>query len=371
MSKTMDIDHEGGAGDTGAATATVGPSAKATAGARAGRAAAAAAQMPWVEKYRPRTINDVAHQEEVCAALRSSISSGVLPHLLFYGPPGTGKTSTILALCRELYGPLMKSRVLELNASDERGISVVRNQIKSFAQTSVGRTTHAGYPCPPFKIIILDEADSMTDEAQAALRRTIERYSNVTRFCMICNYVSRIIDPLASRCAKFRFKPLPRPAMERRLDQVASQEGIAIDESSRDALLRCSKGDMRRAITLMQSASQLYGAAGTPLAADAVVQVAGELPGSVAAQFWEAAHSGTFANVQREVDELSAQGFAATAVLQSMMQDTLATDRMNETQKAEVLLALGEADKCLTDGADEHLQMLNVGGRILKALKAP
>ena len=206
------------------------------------------ANLPWVEKYRPKKVSDISSQEEVTGALRSSIASGNLPHLLFYGPPGTGKTSTILACCRELYGlELMKTRVLELNASDDRGISVVRTKIKTFAQTSVGNETYLGLPVPPFKIIILDEADTMTETAQAALRRTIEDHSRITRFCLICNYVSRIIEPLTSRCAKFRFKPIPSEPLLKRLESVASQENITLGEGTLNALHEASGGDMRKA----------------------------------------------------------------------------------------------------------------------------
>lgn len=184
--------------------------------------------------------------------------------MLFYGPPGTGKTSTVLALAKELYGPeMMKTRVLELNASDERGISIVREKVKNFARMQLTNPMpgyKAKYPCPPFKIIILDEADSMTQDAQSALRRTMETYSKITRFCLICNYVTRIIDPLASRCSKFRFKSLDQVNAKNRLEEIASKEGVLLEEGAVDALIKCSEGDLRKAITFLQSAARLVGA---------------------------------------------------------------------------------------------------------------
>ena len=182
--------------------------------------------------------------------------------MLFYGPPGTGKTSTILALAKELYGPeLMKTRVLELNASDERGISIVREKVKNFARIAVSNASASStkqYPCPPYKIIILDEADSMTQDAQSALRRTMETYSKITRFCLICNYVTRIIDPLASRCSKFRFKPLDEGNTKTRLEWIAKEEGVQYEEGVIEALIRVSDGDLRKAITYLQSAARLH-----------------------------------------------------------------------------------------------------------------
>ena len=186
--------------------------------------------------------------------------------MLFYGPPGTGKTSTVLALAKELYGPeLIKTRVLELNASDERGISIVREKVKDFARMQLSNPSaayRAQYPCPPYKIIILDEADSMTQDAQSALRRTMETYSKITRFCLICNYVTRIIDPLASRCSKFRFKSLDQGNAKKRVEEIAEKEGVRLEDGAADALIKCSEGDLRKAITFLQSAARLVGAVG-------------------------------------------------------------------------------------------------------------
>ena len=184
--------------------------------------------------------------------------------MLFYGPPGTGKTSTILALAKELFGPEMfKSRVLELNASDERGISIVREKVKDFARMQLSNPPphyKDRYPCPPYKIIILDEADSMTQDAQSALRRTMETYSKITRFCLICNYVTRIIDPLASRCSKFRFKTLDQGNAKKRLHDIAQNEMVKLEDGAVDTLIKCSEGDLRKAITFLQSAARLVGA---------------------------------------------------------------------------------------------------------------
>lgn len=186
--------------------------------------------------------------------------------MLFYGPPGTGKTSTVLALAKELYGPeLIKSRVLELNASDERGISIVREKVKDFARMQLSQPSaayRAQYPCPPYKIIILDEADSMTQDAQSALRRTMETYSKITRFCLICNYVTRIIDPLASRCSKFRFKSMEKGNARKRVEEIAEKEGVKLEDGAAETLIRCSEGDLRKAITFLQSAARLVGAVG-------------------------------------------------------------------------------------------------------------
>ncbi|KNC75813.1 replication factor C subunit 4, partial [Sphaeroforma arctica JP610] len=249
----------------------------------------------------------------VTAVLRNSLKSNDFPHLLFYGPPGTGKTSTILAIARELFGPkLMKERVLELNASDERGIDVVRHKIKSFAQIAVGGTKAKGYPSPPFKIIILDEADSMTTDAQSALRRTMELHSKVTRFCLICNYVTRIIEPLTSRCAKFRFRPLPPSAMQTQIKLVTEKEDIKIADGVPEALVTASGGDMRRVLNLLQSGHRWKGAEG--IEADDIVSISGLVPLAVVDDILRVCQTNNYSAVEKMCTGIILDGYSIASL---------------------------------------------------------
>lgn len=325
---------------------------------------------PWVEKYRPKTVDDVAHQEEVVNTLKGAIETGVLPHLLFYGPPGTGKTSTVLALARTLFGPdTYKDRILELNASDERGISVVRDKVKNFAQVAVGRgKTQAGYPCPPFKIIILDEADTMTPDAQSALRRTMETYSTVTRFCLICNYVTRIIEPLASRCAKFRFSALAETAMLKRLRYIAQEEEVNITENGLEAVVKLSGGDMRKAVTAMQSASQFY--AGEKVTPEVLVDIAGKIPAAVKDALWAAIKSGDFKRMEAAVDDFMSSGYPLTTLLEDMQTATVIDGTIPDQSKAEICVKIAEVDRCLIDGSNEELQLLDLAAVAIRSCQS-
>lgn len=206
--------------------------------------------LPFVEKYRPERLEDLTGQSDIVQTLIRLIEVGRLPHLLFYGPPGTGKTSTILAIARRLYGSLYKDMVLELNASDDRGIDVVREQIKDFAGTRKLFSTGV-------KLIILDEADAMTHDAQFALRRVIEKYTKNTRFCLIGNYVSKIIPALQSRCTKFRFSPLRKEQIEGKLRSIVDREGLSsrVSADGIEAILRLSNGDMRKVLNVLQATS--------------------------------------------------------------------------------------------------------------------
>jgi replication factor C subunit 3/5 len=175
---------------------------------------------PWVEKYRPASLADVAAHRDIIDTIDRLTGENRLPHLLLYGPPGTGKTSTILAVARKLYGSYYQNMILELNASDDRGIDVVRQQVQDFAST---QSISFG-PKVNVKLVILDEADAMTKEAQFSLRRIIEKYTKNTRFCLICNYVSKIIPALQSRCTRFRFPPLAAAHVTDRLRYIIQQE---------------------------------------------------------------------------------------------------------------------------------------------------
>lgn len=292
---------------------------------------------------------------------------------------------------------MIKSRILELNASDERGISIVREKVKNFARVVVSAPTLAAkkdHPCPPFKIVILDEADSMTSDAQSALRRTMETYSNTTRFCLICNYVTRIIDPLASRCAKFRFRPLDETNALERLKYIAEQEKVQYEDGVLEVLLKSAEGDLRKAITFLQSASKL---AGKPIVekqegegdedtvmTDAepdsaselgtitvsmVQEIAGMVPEDVIESLISACQSknskasfgnSVFKGLMSTVEDVMLAGWSATQILTQLHDRLLLDDNYSGEQKNSISWMLSEAEKRLTDGSDEHIEILNV-----------
>ncbi|KAJ9068678.1 Subunit of heteropentameric Replication factor C (RF-C) [Entomophthora muscae] len=315
--------------------------------------------LPWIEKYRPKKIDDISAQEETVRVLKKSLISHNLPHLLFYGPPGTGKTSSILALARELYGPeIFKSRVLELNASDERGISVIREKVKNFARVNVSKNTNSEYPCPPYKIIILDEADSLTSDAQAALRRTMETYSKVTRFCLICNYVTRIIEPLSSRCAKFRFRPISTDLCIDRVKFICEKEGLNYQLEAINRLIGISAGDLRKAIMYLQSAQQFY--QDQVITAPAIETIAGVIPDPVIENIFQALGTNQADQLYDAVTHLMNEGYAADSLLSRMHDRMVNMNHLTSLQKARIAQHIGAVDKCLSEGADEELQLLDL-----------
>ncbi|QLG74656.1 hypothetical protein HG535_0G05390 [Zygotorulaspora mrakii] len=320
---------------------------------------------PWVEKYRPKSLDDVTAQDHAVNVLRKTLGSNNLPHMLFYGPPGTGKTSAILALTRELFGPeLTKSRVLELNASDERGISIVREKVKNFARLTVSKPSKEAlekYPCPPYKIIILDEADSMTADAQSALRRTMETYSSVTRFCLICNYVTRIIDPLASRCSKFRFRALDVSNAIDRLTYIAEKESVQCEDGVLNRVLDISGGDMRKAITLLQSAYKHNGYENTSkISIQDIEELSGIVPTSIVQELIERVAQKDVDALTEYVHSFMKSGWSATSVVGQVHDHYVTNEEYSTDFKNKVSWILFDTDSKLNNGTNEHIQLLNL-----------
>ncbi|KAB0798081.1 hypothetical protein PPYR_09074 [Photinus pyralis] len=320
--------------------------------------------VPWIEKYRPRTVSDIVEQNEAVQVLEQCIAGADLPNLLFYGPPGTGKTSTVLAAARQLFGDMYKDRILELNASDERGIQVIRDKVKTFAQLTASAVRHDGKPCPPFKIIILDEADSLTNAAQAALRRTMEKESKTTRFCLICNYVSRIIEPLTSRCTKFQFKPLDESKILERLQHIAKEESLQIDSDVLNALVKTSGGDMRRATTSLQSCSTLKGK-DTTISMQDVYEITGVVPEQWIKNYLQACKSNDYSKLEVFIETFILEAYTASQILKQMNEFIVNTDEFNDKQKAIIGEKLGTVSYRLQDGGSEYIQLLDLGCAIM------
>jgi len=204
----------------------------------------------WTEKYRPSKFEDLVGQQEIVRRTKSLVQALNIPHLLFAGPAGTGKSTLALIIVKELFGDSWKENYLELNASDERGIDVIRQKVKDFARTKAIKDV-------PFKVIFLDEADALTREAQQALRRTMENFTNTCRFILSCNYSSRILEPIQSRCVIFRFKLLEKKDISEIVRRVAKAEGLTISSDAYDAIYEASEGDCRRAINLLQATASV------------------------------------------------------------------------------------------------------------------
>jgi len=209
--------------------------------------------LPWVEKYRPNEIINIISHKEILNTLTNLMDKNNFPHVIFYGPPGTGKTTTILACAKHMYGDSFPNMVLELNGSDDRGINVVREQIKDFSQSEMFSNEIFNVNKKKHKLVILDEADSMTYDAQFALRRVIEIYTTTTRFCLICNYSTKIIPSLQSRCITFRFSPIPTLDHIDHIKKIVKLENINTNNEVITEIIRLSDGDMRKSLNVLQS----------------------------------------------------------------------------------------------------------------------
>jgi replication factor C small subunit len=300
----------------------------------------------WVEKYRPRSLSEITNQKEIVERLKMFVKERNVPHLLFAGPPGTGKTTAILAMANDLYGGKIEGNILELNSSDERGINVVRTRIKDFARTIPISDV-------PFKIIVLDEADAVTSDAQNALRRTMERYSRNARFTLLCNYSSKIIEPIQSRCAVFRFAPLLEKDIAQRLRFIAEKESIKLEDSGLKAILYIASGDLRRAINTLQGAS----AVGALVTDELVYKVASRARPEEVLSMLELALSGKFLDARNMLHSLLINyGLSGTDVIKQIHREILRL-KVPDFDKIKLTDCVGEIDFRLTQGANEEIQL--------------
>lgn len=305
------------------------------------------AELLWAEKYRPRSLDEIVNQEEIVSRLKKFVKERNMPHLLFAGPPGTGKTTAAHALAHDLYGRNYQQYLLELNASDERGIDVIRTKVKEFARSRVPGEI-------PFKIIILDEADNMTADAQQALRRLMEMYTATTRFILIANYPSKIIEPIQSRCAFFRFTPLKKEDVVARLRWIAEHESVMYDPEALEVIYEVSEGDMRRAINILQAASALG-----KVTVDAVYKVIGLAHPREVREMINLALDGRFIEARDKLRQLMVEyGLSGIDIIKQIHREIFSTE-IKLPEQLRVLIAdyAGEIQFRLVEGADDEIQL--------------
>ena len=299
----------------------------------------------WIEKYRPQRLDEVAGHEDITERLSRYVERDDLPNLLFSGPAGVGKTTSAVAIAKELYGDDWESNFLELNASDQRGIDVVRDRIKNFARSSFG-----GYN---YRIIFLDEADSLTSDAQSALRRTMEQFSNNTRFILSCNYSSKIIDPIQSRCATFRFGPISDEGVTEQILQVAEQEGIETTEDGIEALVYAADGDMRKAINALQAAAVM----GEVVDEEAVFTITSTARPEEIEEMVTYAIEGDFSKARSILDDLlTNKGMAGGDIIDQLHRSVWEFELSDEAT-VRLMDRVGEVDYRITEGANERVQL--------------
>jgi len=299
----------------------------------------------WIEKYRPKRLKEVIGQEEIVERLESYVKNKSMPHLLFAGRPGTGKTSCAIALVREFFGDGWRLNFQELNASDERGIETVRNKVKDFARMApIGSD---------FKIIFLDEADALTGDAQAALRRTMEMYTRTCRFILSCNYSSKIIEPIQSRCAVFSFRPLRSDDVKKYLRHIAKSEKLDISDDGMEALIYVAQGDMRRATNALQVAAALGG----KVTEDTIYKSTQTVRPEQVQALINTALKGDFSKSRKQLEELLIEYALAGEDLVKQVHRGIYDLNIKERDKVRLIDKTGEAEFRMVEGANPRIQL--------------
>lgn len=300
----------------------------------------------WIEKYRPKKFDDVLGQDIVIKGLKSYAAVKNMPHLMFSGRQGTGKTASAYCLAREMFGDMWHQNFMELNASDERGIDTVRDKIKSFAKS-------APIGDEEFKIIFLDEADALTSDAQAALRRTMEKYTNVCRFILSCNYSSKVIEPIQSRCAVYKFKPISDSAVLEKIEQIAKIESLDISPKAYQAIQYVAQGDMRRAINATQAAAMID----KKIDADIIYKTSSMARPEDIEDLILLSMQGDFARAHTKLNYLvHDQGFAGTDITGQIYRHVF-NIKIPDKLKIDMIDDIGEIDFRISEGANENIQL--------------
>lgn len=300
----------------------------------------------WTEKYRPKEFSDFEGQEHIIEKVRAFVEQKNMPHMLFAGPAGTGKTSLSIVVAKKLFGSSWQGNFLELNASDERGIDVVRNKVKDFARTKALGDV-------PFKIIYLDESDALTKEAQQALRRTMENYTRTCRFILSCNYSSKIIEPIQSRCAIFRFRLLTKEQVFKLIDRIAKAEKLKLVGDAREALFKVSEGDCRKLENIMQSCAVM----GDKIDDSLVYSMAAFAKPAEIQNILKLALDNKFVKARDALlDVMLSYGLSGLDVVKQIQREIIALDTEGK-QKMKLIEKCGETEFRIVEGSDEFVQL--------------